>query len=96
MYHKLAPCYSAGHRIFTNIGFIAIILQIREASRYIMIRILFLVVFIITLWVPLFNRSEPSLFGFPFFYWYQIAAIIVSSFLIWIVYIVEDKKGTDK
>ena len=61
-----------------------------------MIRILFLVVFIITLWVPLFNRSTPSLFGFPFFYWYQIVAIIVSSFLIWIVYIVEGKKAAKK
>lgn len=61
-----------------------------------MIRILLLVIFIIALWVPIFNRVGPTLFGFPFFYWYQIVAIVVSSFLTWIVYIVEGRKATDK
>lgn len=61
-----------------------------------MIRILLLVIFVIALWVPVFNRVGPTLFGFPFFYWYQIVAIVVSSFLTWIVYIVESRKATDK
>ena len=30
--------------------------------------------------------AEPSLFGFPFFYWYQIAWVPVSSLLTWFVY----------
>jgi hypothetical protein len=25
------------------------------------------------LWVPLYSFPEPCLFGFPFFYWYQLA-----------------------
>ena len=29
---------------------------------------------------------EPSLFGFPFFYWYQFAWVPITSFLIWLVY----------
>jgi hypothetical protein len=29
---------------------------------------------------------EPSLFGFPFFYWYQLAWVPVCSLLIWLVY----------
>jgi hypothetical protein len=29
---------------------------------------------------------EPSLFGFPFFYWYQLAWVPISSLLIWLVY----------
>lgn len=61
-----------------------------------MIRILLLVIFVIALWVPIFNRVGPTLFGFPFFYWYQIVAILVSSFLTWIVYVVESRKAADK
>jgi len=29
--------------------------------------------FIGLLWVPFYNFQEPALFGFPFFYWYQLA-----------------------
>ncbi len=56
-----------------------------------MIRILLVLVFIITLCVPLFNRTGPTLFGFPFFYWYQMAAVPVSSLLIFLVFRAEDK-----
>ncbi len=38
------------------------------------------------LWVPFYNFSEPSLFGFPFFYWYQLAWVPITAFLIWIAY----------
>ena len=60
-----------------------------------MIRILFLVVFIISLWVPVFNRVGPTLFGFPFFYWYQMLVVLISSALIWIVYKLEDKGNAE-
>ncbi|MGE4483059.1 DUF3311 domain-containing protein [Acidocella sp.] len=56
-----------------------------------MIRILFLIVFVISLWVPAFNRVNPTLFGFPFFYWYQMLVVLIASALIWIVYKAEDK-----
>lgn len=59
------------------------------------IRILFLVVFIISLWVPVFNRVGPTLFGFPFFYWYQMLVVLISSALIWIVYKLEDKGNAE-
>jgi hypothetical protein len=36
--------------------------------------------------VPLYNMSEPSLFGFPFFYWYQMLWIPGTSFLLYLVY----------
>ncbi len=61
-----------------------------------MIRILFLIVFVISLWVPAFNRVDPTLFGFPFFYWYQILVVLIASALIWIVYKVEDNKEVEK
>lgn len=58
-----------------------------------MIKILFVIIFVIALWVPIFNRVNPSLFGFPFFYWYQMLVVVVSSILIWIVYAVDSKKA---
>lgn len=38
------------------------------------------------LWVPFYNFSEPSLFGFPFFYWYQLMWVPLTSLLIFIAY----------
>ncbi|MGG7516411.1 DUF3311 domain-containing protein [Allorhizobium undicola] len=38
------------------------------------------------LWVPFYNKSEPQLFGFPFFYWYQLGWVPISSLLIFIAY----------
>ena len=48
--------------------------------------ILLLVPFVGLLWVPFYNSLEPALFGFPFFYWYQLAWVPLSSLLIWVVY----------
>ncbi|WP_407160405.1 DUF3311 domain-containing protein [Bradyrhizobium sp. STM 3557] len=49
-------------------------------------RLLLLVPFVGLLWVPFYNFMEPELFGFPFFYWYQLAWVPISSLLIWLVY----------
>ncbi|WP_027487242.1 DUF3311 domain-containing protein [Allorhizobium undicola] len=38
------------------------------------------------LWVPFYNKSEPQLFGFPFFYWYQLGWVPLASLLIFIAY----------
>ena len=34
---------------------------------------LLLVPVLLVIWPPLFNKISPTLFGFPFFYWYQFA-----------------------
>ena len=47
---------------------------------------LLLLPFIGLLWVPFYNFVEPELFGFPFFYWYQLAWVPITSVLIWLVY----------
>ena len=40
----------------------------------------------------LYNRTTPTLFGFPFFYWYQFAWVILTSALLGLVYrILKDK-----
>jgi hypothetical protein len=48
----------------------------------------FLVVFVATLWVPFFDRLEPRLLGFPFFYWWLFLWIILCSALSAVVYLV--------
>jgi len=36
--------------------------------------------------VPFYNAREPGLFGFPFFYWYQLLWIPITVALIWLAY----------
>jgi len=48
---------------------------------------LFLAPFIGLLWPALYAKTEPMLFGFPFFYWYQFAWVLVSAVLTGIVYL---------
>jgi hypothetical protein len=48
--------------------------------------LLFLLQLILVLWVPYYNRAEPSWIGIPFFYWYQMAWVILSAILTAIVY----------
>jgi hypothetical protein len=47
---------------------------------------LLLIPFIGLLWVPFYNFAEPSLFGFPFFYWYQFAVVVATALLTGVVY----------
>lgn len=46
---------------------------------------LLLLPFVGTLLPQLYNRLEPSLFGLPFFYWYQLAWVVVTAVLLTIV-----------
>ncbi len=55
-------------------------------SRISPLWLLLLVPYIGLLWVPFYNSKGPALFGFPFFYWYQLAWVPLTSLLIWIVY----------
>ena len=34
----------------------------------------------------MYTRATPALLGFPFFYWYQLAWVVLTSFLLYIVY----------
>ncbi|HEX4481711.1 MAG TPA: DUF3311 domain-containing protein [Rudaea sp.] len=54
-------------------------------------RLLLILPFIGLLWLPFYNKAEPQLWGFPFFYWYQFIWVFATSLLIWIVYAGEKK-----
>ncbi|MCL6592439.1 MAG: DUF3311 domain-containing protein [Alicyclobacillus sp.] len=47
---------------------------------------LLLIPFIGTCIPNFYATAEPSLWGFPFFYWYQILWIFISSALTYLVY----------
>jgi hypothetical protein len=49
------------------------------------ILLLLVVPFVAVLWVPLFNFDQPRLYGIPFFYWYQMVWIPLTSAIIYIV-----------
>ena len=51
--------------------------------------------FVGLLWVLFYNYNEPRLFGFPFFYWYQLAWVPVTALLTWAVYRVQGHSGGD-
>ena len=48
--------------------------------------LLFVVQFAVILWPPLYNKAEPSVLGVPFFYWFQLAWVIVSAVFTAVVY----------
>ncbi len=49
-------------------------------------RLLLIVPFVGTLWVPFYNALEPRIGGIPYFYWYQFLWVVISATLTAIVY----------
>ncbi|MDP9110897.1 MAG: DUF3311 domain-containing protein [Candidatus Eremiobacteraeota bacterium] len=41
--------------------------------------------FIGTLIPQIYNRADPAFFGLPFFYWYQLLWVVITSVLLGIV-----------
>jgi hypothetical protein len=54
-------------------------------------RVLLIIPFVAVLWVPFYNRTEPTLWGFPFFYWYQLLWVILGVLIIGLVYLLEHR-----
>jgi hypothetical protein len=52
--------------------------QATPAARALVL-VLFALVTVGALWVPLFNRVEPSIAGVPFFYWFQMSWIFAGA-----------------
>ncbi|CAG9167214.1 DUF3311 domain-containing protein [Cupriavidus pampae] len=49
-------------------------------------RLLLLLPYVALLWLPFYNDTQPALFGFPFFYWYQFLWVPITSLILFIVY----------
>jgi hypothetical protein len=54
--------------------------------------LLLLVPYVALLWVPFYNRIEPTLFGIPFFYWFQMLWIVGGIACLYPVYRHENRK----
>ncbi len=50
------------------------------------VALLLLLPFVGLLWLPFYNQAGPDLFGFPFFYWYQLAWVPISSLITYVVW----------
>ena len=47
--------------------------------RKIVLALLILAPAFVGIWVPLYNRDSPELFGIPFFYWFQTVWLVASA-----------------
>lgn len=54
--------------------------------------LLLLLLFVPSLWVPLYNRVEPTFIGLPFFYWFQLALVVFGAVLTAFVYLVTESE----
>lgn len=48
---------------------------------------LLVIPWIAMIWVPSYNKVDPQLWGFPFFYWYQLFWVLVSAVVTAFVYL---------
>ncbi|MGO4258194.1 DUF3311 domain-containing protein [Marmoricola sp. RAF53] len=48
------------------------------ARHWALIGLLLTPAIVLPLWVALYDREDPTLFGFPFFYWFQFALILIA------------------
>ena len=61
-----------------------------ESRGALMKYLLLLAPCIVAVWAPLYNRVDPQLFGLPFFYWFQLALVLVSALVTAVVYFVTE------
>ena len=53
--------------------------------------LLLLIQFVAVLWPPFYNKLEPYWAGMPFFYWYQLACVVVSAVVTAFVYVITER-----
>ena len=63
-------------------------------GRWIIVCVLLAPAAIVPLLVPLYDTTDPTLFGFPFYYWFQLALIPAAVVLTVIAYYIS--KGADR
>ena len=53
--------------------------------------LLLLIPYLAMMWVPSYNRIEPTLAGIPFFYWYQMLWIVLGAAVMLPIYFSEER-----
>jgi membrane protein implicated in regulation of membrane protease activity len=71
-----------------------------STGLWVVIIVLLIPPVVLPLWVPLYDKTDPKLWGFPFFYWFQFALILfsavmtIAAFLLSRVADRKDREGT--
>ena len=55
--------------------------------------LLLLIPYVAMLWVPYYNRAEPEIAGIPFFYWYQLAWIVLGAAILLPAYLADSRRN---
>lgn len=63
-----------------------------KPGPYVASTVLIAIAIIVPLIVPLYAFAEPSLWGIPFFYWYQLLWVFIASGLLAIAYLIIRKE----
>ena len=58
----------------------------RSTGLWVVIVLILVPPVVVPLWVPLYRKIDPTLWGFPFFYWFQFALILMSAVLTSVAY----------
>lgn len=66
-------------------------MRMRMLSRW--VPLLLLVPFVALLWLPFYNRVEPSIAGFPFFYVWLFGWTVGAALLTWFVWAAQRRWG---
>jgi hypothetical protein len=72
----------------------------RPSGLWIVIVLILIPPVVVPLWVPLYDKATPTLWGFPFFYWFQFLLILCSAVLTVIAYLLsrvaDRRRGADR
>jgi hypothetical protein len=58
-----------------------------STGLWVLIVVILLPPVVLPLWVPLYDKTDPTLGGFPFFFWFQFALILMSAVLTAVAYL---------
>jgi hypothetical protein len=60
----------------------------RSTGLWVLIVVILIPPVVVPLWVPLYDKATPTLWGFPFFYWFQFLLILCSAVLTVVAYLI--------
>lgn len=64
-------------------------------GRWLLVYALLTPAVVLPLWVSLYDRTDPTLLGFPFFFWFQFALIVLAVLLTVPAYVVARSVARD-
>jgi hypothetical protein len=53
-------------------------------------RLLLLLPIVAVVWLPFYDHVGPTLWGWPFFYWYQMLWVLLTALITGFVFLMED------